>query len=44
MKKVTTIQIEADTLDKLKAVAKKQERSVNFLIVKMIKEFLNQKS
>lgn len=44
MKKVTTIQIEADTLDKLKAVAKKQERSVNFLIVKMIEEFLNQKS
>ena len=43
MKKVTTIQIEADTLDKLKAVAKKQERSVNFLIVKMIEEFLNQK-
>lgn len=44
MKKATTIQIEADTLDKLKAIAKKQERSVNFLIVKMIEEFLNQKS
>lgn len=44
MKKVTSIQIESELLDKLKAVARKQERSVNFLIVKMIENYVNQKS
>ena len=44
MKKITTVQMESEMLDKLKAIAKKQERSVNFLIVKMIEEMIkNQK-
>jgi predicted transcriptional regulator len=44
MKKTTSFQIESATLDKLKVIARKQERSVNFLIVKMIEEMIkNQK-
>jgi predicted transcriptional regulator len=45
MKKITSILIEVELLDKLKAVAKKTDRSVNYLICKAIDEFIkNQKS
>jgi predicted DNA-binding ribbon-helix-helix protein len=44
MKKTTSFQIESATLDELKAIARKQERSVNFLIVKMIENYINQQS
>ena len=43
MKKTTSFVIESDTLEKFKAIAQKQERSMNFLIVKLIDEYLNQK-
>jgi predicted transcriptional regulator len=44
MKKVTSILIEIDLHDKLKVIAKKQERSVNFLIVKAIEEIVKNQS
>ena len=40
MKTITTIQIESELLNKLKEIAKRQERSVNFLIVKSIEYYI----
>jgi predicted transcriptional regulator len=44
MKIVTSIHIDSDLLDKLREIAKKQERSINFLIVKSIEEIVKTKS